>query len=316
MPFGASQTAGGAALAASKGSHPSIQLDSFLRSTDAGYQHAELPTAGDRFIRKMATYGQVRPSVSFTAEPRVARQVKGMMGMTNLPPEWNDPKGDPREGTFEIPLPPKEVDTSFIKLYENHSLMLPSERYKEHLQMKAAEAKWHADRKAVFDYKKRVAVMERKHPEGLTGIDGPMFPGTKLYADRREHLMTGAESRKAHAEKRLEQLAERSNANEAVSGKDWGSDPHFPRSQDLCIQRKRIEPADHPTRFMNTHERLFPTYTPVWDPERAYALRSHDVRDNKVNIISGVDNHLNIRVAPVWDQAVPDFVSLGPPVPR
>ena len=40
----------------------------------------QAPTQGDRFIRKMATYGQIRPSVSFVSESRVVRPVKESSG--------------------------------------------------------------------------------------------------------------------------------------------------------------------------------------------------------------------------------------------
>ena len=43
------------------------------------------------------------------------------MDMSILPHPLMDPKGDPREGTFEIPPPPEEVDDSFIKMCSSHS---------------------------------------------------------------------------------------------------------------------------------------------------------------------------------------------------
>lgn len=299
------------ALASTKGAHASIKLDAFLRSTDAGYQHAEAQTQGDRFIRKMATYGQVRPSVSFTNEPRVARPAKAqsMMDASVLHPQWNDPRNDPREGNFEIPQPPKEVDQTFVKLYENQSLMLPSERYKEHLYMKQAKQKYDEDRNAIFMYNKRVTTLERKHAEGITGIDGPLFPDSKLYGDSHHKVVAQAESKIRHAEGRYDILADKSQSSDAVAMRDWGTDPNLPRSRDLCIQRKRIDPAAHPFRFMNSHERLFPSYIPAWDPDRAAALRSHDVRDRGHNIITGVSNDLALRVAPTVEDLVPDFVS-------
>lgn len=298
--------AGSMALSGARGTHPALKLDSFMRSTDAGYQHAEVPTAGDRFIRKMATYGQVRPSVSFTSGPRVSRPFKdhGAIDMSNMPYTWNDPRGDLREYSLEIKPPPKDVDTEFIKLYKNHSLMLPSERWKEHLKMKEAEKQWHIDRETIFKYKRRINVLERKHQEGIVGVDGPTFPETQLYADRHAHLAAQEERSQNHAQRRFEYLAERKRAEDAVTNKDWGSDPNLPRSQDICIQRKCVDPETHPFRFLNTHERLFPTYVPAWDPDRAAALRSHDVRDRRHNILNGADNAVSYSVAPKWeDQA-------------
>ena len=41
--------------------------------------------------------------------------------MSVLPNPIMDPRGDPREGTFEIPAPPPEVDDSFIKMCATRS---------------------------------------------------------------------------------------------------------------------------------------------------------------------------------------------------
>lgn len=306
MHANAAATAGSAALTGSKGAHPTLRLDSFLRSTDTGYRHGEAPTQGDRFIRKMATYGQVRPSVSFTAESRVTRPHRetSAVDMSNLPACWNDPRGEAKEGMLEhlYPNPPAKCDMEFIKLYENKTLMLPSERYKEHLQMKAAEKKWREDRDKVFSYRKRQNVLQRKHPEGVVGIDGPLFEGTKLYAERNAHLANQAEYKAAHAEARHNNIAQMRRTDDATACKLLGSEPELGRSKDVCIPRKCIDPQVHPWRFLDTHDRLFPGYTATWDPERAQALRSHQVRDKRHCIISGNDNTMEYRVAPSWEE--------------
>eukprot|EP00440_Ansanella_granifera_P053667 gb/GFBE01058180.1/.p1 GENE.gb/GFBE01058180.1/~~gb/GFBE01058180.1/.p1 ORF type:complete len:341 (+),score=63.27 gb/GFBE01058180.1/:1-1023(+) len=298
-------SAGGMALGGSRGAHPSMRLDAFLKSTDPGYQHAEAPTQGDRFVRKMATYGQVRPSVSFINESRMVRPMKAhtAVDMSNLPHHRHDPRGDPREGTFEIPAPPPEVDDSFIKMYQNHSLMLPSERYKEHLAMKAGEQKWREERDAIFRYRKRMQVLERKHPEGILGVDGPTHPDTILYRERHEHLKAQAERKSLHAEGRHANLCAQTHSQDATAHRDYGSDPRMERSKDVCIQRKCVDPEAHPFRFLDTHERLFPKYTPSWDPERAAAIRTHDVRDKRHCIISGTDNSVQYKVAQSWEEA-------------
>lgn len=307
---------GSVALRATRGAHPTVRLDNFLKNTDVCYQHAEAPQQGDRFIRKMATYGQMRPSPSFTSEARVLRPMKAFtaIDMSTLPAPWNDPKGDPRELTFEIPAPPPEVDMEFIKLYQNHSLMLPSERYREHLQMKVAEKKWREDRDTVFMYKKRCRILERKHPEGILGVDGPMFPDTELYAKQREQYLMEAEHKLKCSEDRYNVLAEKKAADDAVTGLNYGTPAGHVRSQDICIQRKRVDPEVHPFRFLNTHERLFPQYVAEWDPERAYALRSHDTRGKSFDIVTGANNSVEYKVAKRWDQAPAELVN-GPAYP-
>jgi len=287
----------------SRGAHPTLRLNSFLKSTDAGYQYAEAPQQGDRFIRKMATYGHVRPSVSFTSEPRVTRPMKEhcAVDMSNLPNTFMDPRGEDKEGTLSYPQPPKEIDDSFIKLYENHSLMLPSERYKEHLHMKKAERQWREDRANLFLYRKRMQVLERHYPGGVTGLDGPLHPNTQLYAERRQHLVNQEERSATHGTGRNGHLHLQRKADDATAARKYGSDPNLLRSQDICMQRKCVDPQQHPVRFIDTHERLFPSYSPEWDPNRAAAIRSHDTRGKTHNIISGTDNNLELKVAQRWD---------------
>ena len=83
--------------------------------------------------------------------------------------------------------------------------------------MKAGEKKWREERDAVFRYRKRMTVLERKHPEaagsalllmtsttasltslmavpakGILGVDGPTHPDTILYKERYHHLAAQA----------------------------------------------------------------------------------------------------------------------------
>lgn len=291
------------ALAGSRGSHPTMRMDSFLRATDATYHHADTQATGDCFIRKMATYGHVRPSVSFTNVARVARPMEGhqAMDMSSLPSPFLDPRGEDKEGTLAYPQPPAEIDNSYIKLYENQSLMMPSERYKEHLALKEAEAQWREDRYNLFRYRKRINVLERHYPNGVVGVDGPMFPNTQLYKERRQHLVSDQGQGARSAVGRTESLSRLERADDATACRHYGSDPQLARSRDLGIQRKRVDPEAHPFRFHDTHDRLFPKFSPTWDPERAGATRSHETRGRQHCIISGADNHIEMKVATSWD---------------
>mmetsp|Transcript_6872 Transcript_6872/g.19259 ORF Transcript_6872/g.19259 Transcript_6872/m.19259 type:complete len:305 (+) Transcript_6872:72-986(+) len=296
----AMRSSGSIALSSTRGAHPTMRLDTFLRNTDTSYQPAEGATQGDHFIRKMATYGSIRPSASFAAEPRVIRPMQEHQAIdkSHLPANWNDPReDDPRHGTLSIPQPPKEVNGDFINAFKNDALMLPSERYKEHIYMKEAQEQWKADRAATFNYKKRMTILERKHPEGILGMDGPLHPGTRLYAQQRAHLVAAAERKEAHSQARFAHLHDQSRADDATACRHYGSDPGLPRSMDVGIQQKQVIPAAHPHRFMDTHDRLFPGHLPTWDPERAKVARGRDVRDKQYNIINGGHNALTFNVA-------------------
>jgi hypothetical protein len=253
----------------------------------------------------MATYGQVRPSVSFTTESRAQRVFKEGLAIdtSNLPPVWSDPRGEPKELTFEYPLPPAEIDESHFAMVRNQSLMLPSERYREHLAMKAGEKKWRKDREDAFMYKKRMQKIEREYQQGIVGVDGPLFPGSKLYEQQRSFLEAQAEARGVKSEGRFQHLAHQNRADDATAMRDWGTPAtHLARSHDVGIQRKCVREDRHPARFLDTHDRLFPTYMPLWDPERAAVLRSHDVRGKRHNHLNQAENFMEHRVAPNWEQ--------------
>lgn len=281
-----------------RGAHPTTRMDSFLRATDASFQHAETQVQGDRFVRKMATYGQVRPSVSFTSESRVTRPVHShsAVDMCSLPNPALNPRGDPREGTLEYKTPPTP-NAEFIRLMENKKLMLPSERFREHLEIRAKKKQFDEDKQAGFRYHKGLKVLQHHYPHGVIGVDGPMYADTVLYRERRAHVMAQAEAAQMHAEQRHAHLAERWAADDATAARVYGEPHDQPRSHDIGAQRKCVDPVLHPVRFQNTHERLFPKHTPTWDPERAHAQRSHDVRERRHNIITGADNNLTFRVA-------------------
>lgn len=293
--------AGSVALKNTRGAHPTMRLDGFLRSTDQGYQHGEAQTQGDRFVRKMATYGQVRPSVSFTNESRASRAPMAI-DSSNLPATWADPRGEPKELTFEFPLPPTEINEEHFKMIKNHSLMLPSERFREHCLMREGQKKWNQDRKDAFMYKKRMQKIEREYQNGIIGVDGPMFPGTKLYEQSRAYLEAQTEFKGVKAEGRFLNLAHQTRADDATAQRDFGGPHDLPRSHDVGMQRKCVDKEKHPHRFLDTHDRLFPTYVPVWDPERAAALRSHDVRGKKHNHLNQSENYMEHRVAPNWEE--------------
>lgn len=303
MPSAAAAASASLTLKSSKGAHPTVRLDGFLKSTDTGFQHGEAQTHGDRFVRKMATYGQVRPSVSFTSESRAQREFKekSAVDVSNLPPQWMDPRGEDKELTFEYPLPPKEINQEYLKLIRNQSLMLPSERLREHKLIKEGEKQWRKDRENTFLYKRRMNKLEREYQQGIVGIDGPMYPGTALYAEPRAFLEAQAERRGRMAEERFEHLSKQAREDDAVAGRNYGQHS-CERSRDIPMQRKRVDPNLHPYRFVDTHDRLFPTYVPVWDPERAAVARSHDVRNKQHNIINGAENKMEHRVAPNWEQ--------------
>lgn len=279
------------ALGGSKpGCHPTMSLDNFMKGTDAMYQGSP-GVKGAAFVRKMAMYGRSRPSNVFTSESRAGRPFLGeeaCLDMSNTHATFNDPRADPRELTIEYPEPPN-VDTSFLELYKNHGLMMPSERFREFLEMKHGEIQWRKDREAIFFDKKRHTMIERHHPHGVVGIDGPGHEGTKLYAGIRAVNQARRAKSEVHATGRMDHQAYQMQSSDTVALRRYGEPPpaEMGRSHDIPVQRKNIDPDVHPFRFLDTHDRINPNDVPFWDPDRSKTLRSHEVRHKRFNIITG-----------------------------
>lgn len=272
------------------GSHPLMKLDNFMKGTESMYQSSP-GTMGTSFVRKMATYGRSRPSQVFTAESRATRPFLGKEAtyhMEDAPAIFNDPRADPRELTLEYPVP-HDVDTSFLELYKNHNLMVPSERFNEFLTMKDGERQWRKDRADIFLHKKRHQMIERHHKQGVVGIDGPHHEGTQLYAGIRSVNEVKRARSETHAAERKAHLDYQMASSDTVSFRNFGEPPgaEMKRSADIPVQRKQIDPDVHPFRFLNTHDRINPADVPFWDASRSQTLRSHDVRHKKFNIITG-----------------------------
>merc|ERR1711988_1214224 len=123
--------------------------------------------------------------------------------MSQLPAPWNDPQGIEKEGILAVPQPGGEISTEFVELYKNDKLMLPSERRAEARKIIAGEKKWKEDRQALFNYKKVIRTLEMKYPSGVEGVDGPMYPETKIYAESRAPMQGQARKLQTHSEGRF-----------------------------------------------------------------------------------------------------------------
>jgi hypothetical protein len=282
-------------MKATNGKHPTMRLDAFMKGTDSLYSHSEEKVTGNHFVRSMATYGRTRPSPTFTSQSRAQKPFLGKLSaldMSDLPPTWNDPRSDPREGTLEYSEPP-QVDTSFMAAYENHGLMTVSERAREQAMMVAGEQQWRSDRAAIWDYNKRKHRVEHKHRSGVVGVDSALHEGTKLYANHRERNEAKRSLSARHAAGRRDHLGYQMSASDAASSRNYGEPMNDEkRSTDIPMQRKAVDPDVHPFRFLDTHNRIFPDEVAMWDRERAATLRSHDVRHKGFDIISGVQNSI------------------------
>merc|ERR1719359_1967641 len=103
--------------------------------------------------------------------------------------------------------------------------------------IKASKDKFQEDRDNLFRYRKRLQVLERHYPNGITGIDGPTYPDTTLYAQRRGQLQAAEQFHGEHAAGRHGALAKPRKTSEALTNDDPNKAHGLKRSEDLCIQR-------------------------------------------------------------------------------
>jgi len=213
-----------------------------------------------------------------------------MLGVSTMPPACHL-HGWTSEPTFargHLCKVPAEPDNSFIELYKNHNLMTPSERYRDFLKIRDGEKQWRADKRAKADYKKRVLVLERQHRTGVLGVDSMMHEGTENYIRAQQEHRCESEQREAFGERRHEFLANQRRASDEVAHRDYGEPvKNQARGSSVPLQRKLVDPTWHPHRFLDTHNRLFPSHAPIWDPERAMSLLTHDRRGRDWCLITG-----------------------------
>lgn len=280
----------GALIGSKKNCHPTIRLDHALRTDDALYRPAEQPIRGDAFVRKMVSFGRLRPSTGFQTESRAARPMldpRVVNDASDLPPTWSDSHADPREGSYVI-KEPEMPDPSFVEMYKNHALMTPSERYREFLYMKESEKKWREDKRALSEYKKRSMILTRTHSSGILGVDSLTQEGTENFGEQRENMLRVTAYKDAHDARRKKFLTEKYHASDEAALRHWGVHlEENPRGSSIPTQNKFIKKDVHPSRFLDTHTRLFPILAPKWDPERAVALMMHDCRGRGHDLISG-----------------------------
>merc|ERR1711964_366706 len=124
--------------------------------------------------------------------------------------------------------------------------------------------------------------LERRYPNGIVGVDSPMHPETRLYRKQRAMLESRFEQRATHTEGRFAHLAAQTHSDAALPSWNTSTLEVSP-----CLHSSGKRKAD-PERFMDMHSRLFPVREPFWEPERAAALRSHDVRGKRPATASSV----------------------------
>eukprot|EP00927_Polykrikos_kofoidii_P017111 TRINITY_DN17769_c2_g1_i1.p1 TRINITY_DN17769_c2_g1~~TRINITY_DN17769_c2_g1_i1.p1 ORF type:complete len:370 (+),score=37.31 TRINITY_DN17769_c2_g1_i1:38-1147(+) len=215
---------------------------------------------------------------------------------SNLPPTWMDPRGEAKEGTLTYDRPPSRASNGeLITMYENRGLMLPSERYREHLAMKDCQKAWRQDRAAIFQHNKQMKALENRHANGIVGIDSPMYSDTELFARQRSQYKVQCDAKEQNAVDRLNSLSDHMRSDEALVGHVGCGAP--PPSPALSVGGGGRARSMHNLQWQDTHSRVFSRPPEKeWDPERAAVIRSHDVRDRRHNFVNGADNSLVFRV--------------------
>merc|ERR1712194_288342 len=196
-----------------------------------------------------------------------------------------------------------DISTDHLEIFKNFQPQLPSQRRQEHKRLKEGIEQYNKGRNEIFNMKKQFRTLQRKHSSGILGIDGPMSKEkSSLYSERQNNYILQEEKRAREAQKRFSQLQDKMKSDPSITGETYlalenGEMPNknLPRSHDIPIQRKNVDWVKYPYRYFDTHERLFASETTVWDPARARAKRSHEIREKHYDIVNHCDNSLDIR---------------------
>merc|ERR1719409_739534 len=84
-----------------------------------------------------------------------------------------DSLGDQRSYSYQLPSFNEVDNEKVLKMLQNQDLMMPSERQKEHQELKKGIQEWKRARAELFEYKKKKRVVERVHRSGITGRSTP-----------------------------------------------------------------------------------------------------------------------------------------------
>jgi len=271
--------------------HPTIRFDSFLRTHDGTFQTSK-KEIGDEYVRTFPLYGSMRPSPAFTTISRVQPFKGEAYDMSNLPPTWNDMRGDKREGSYSYNVV-SDCDPEFFKILGNHNLMLPSERREEAARFKEGHAAFLKSRKEYAEYTKKRRTLTRHHKSGIVGIDGPMKADSEMYGYDAGRVTLHREQKQDFDERRREHLAQKTRSSDAVAFRGYNEESLLHSHASIPLQRKCIDPEMHPFRFLNTHERVFPKAVPTFDPERAKVLHHHEVREKRHDIVHHGSNRIH-----------------------
>ncbi len=146
--------------------------------------------------------------------------------------------------------------------------------------------------------------IERSQIRGIIGVDGVLNGSTKLYDFPRSVVQQRTDRLLAHSHGRANELAvlngsdpvlymiQYLSTSDAENTLDGGNrvhplgdspagdlyEPSLPLGLEVPLQRKNIDRTNHPQRFLDTKSRIWPSFTPTWDPERALAIRSQQLR--------------------------------------
>ena len=161
---------------------------------------------------------------------------------------------------------------AFSDMATSEKLMLPSQRLQELRKIQAYREAERDAKKSWYDHSRKVIKSEQTHTLDVPGLyvthdhrDSAVARQTDL--NDREHA--------AHASRRQECLVEASQ---------------YTKERKLFPQRRVCPSEQFNFRNIDTHSRIWPTYKPKWDAERAGELRAHEIRGRHYNPINHCSN--------------------------
>jgi hypothetical protein len=166
---------------------------------------------------------------------------------------------------------------------KKQGLLTPAERREimefEKLSLQAKRTRHKSD----LEDKRRVQIMRARHPEGLTGVDGPTAQGSDVYAGKAHEIMQSQNLREQHIHGRAQQLG---RLQSSVFAQPYGLLNHDHEIKG-ARETKVFQAKGGTRQYLDTHSRLFQDPPVVYNPGRARTIRAEDLGGKNFNIVSG-----------------------------
>ena len=174
--------------------------------------------------------------------------------------------------TGSVALTVANYRKAYAAMATSERLMLPSERLRELRQIQSQRNAERDAKKSWYDHSRKVLKAQQTHSLSVAGL-----PATVDHRDADIARQTAFNERD-----HVENAARRQEKLIASS--------HCTTERDIFPHRGFRPAEQFNFRNLDTHSRIWPTYKPKWNAERAGELRAYEIRGRPYNFINHCSN--------------------------